>query len=82
MAPSLPLRRQKKRQEQLQLDIRIMEEGRAPAPACQREREALQALSERERPPQAELLALEAQMQAKLESVTRAGRLGNQQQPV
>ena len=61
-------RRQEKRQEQLQLDVRIMEEGHAlRQEAYQREREALQALSEeRERRHKAELLALEAQMQAKL----------------
>jgi hypothetical protein len=67
-------RRQEKRQEQLQLDVRIMEEGHAlRQEAYQREREALQALSEeRERRHKAELLALEAQMQAKLETLTRA----------
>jgi hypothetical protein len=68
-------RRQDKRQEQLQLDVRIiMEEGHAlRQEAYQREREALQALSEeRERRHKAELAALEAQMQAKLEALTRA----------
>ena len=67
-------RRQEKRQEQLQLDVRIMEEGHAlRQEAYQREREALKALSEeRERRHKAELLALEAQMQAKLEALTRA----------
>jgi hypothetical protein len=66
-------RRQDKRQEQLQLDVRILEEGHAlRQEAYQREREALQALSEeRERRHKAELLALEAQMQAKLEALTR-----------
>ncbi|HEX5719258.1 MAG TPA: DUF1168 domain-containing protein [Thermoanaerobaculia bacterium] len=67
-------RRQEKRQEQLQLDVRIMEEGHAlRQEAYQREREALKALAEeRERRHKAELLALEAQMQAKLEALTRA----------
>ena len=67
-------RRQDKRQEQLQLDVRIMEEGHAlRQEAYQREREALQALSEeRERRHKAELAALEAQMQAKLEALSRA----------
>jgi hypothetical protein len=67
-------RRQERRQEQLQLDVRIMEEGHAlRQEAYQREREALQALAEeRERRHKAELLALEAQMQAKLEALTRA----------
>ena len=67
-------RRQDKRQEQLQLDVRILEEGHAlRQEAYQREREALQALAEeRERRHKAELLALEAQMQAKLETLTRA----------
>ena len=66
-------RRQDKRQEQLQLDVRILEEGHAlRQEAYQREREALQALTEeRERRHKAELLALEAQMQAKLEALTR-----------
>src|SRR5215210_2795421 len=66
-------RRQEKRQEQLQLDVRIMEEGHAlRQEAYQREREALKALAEeRERRHKAELLALEAQMQAKLEALTR-----------
>jgi hypothetical protein len=66
-------RRQDKRQEQLQLDVRILEEGHAlRQEAYQREREALQALAEeRERRHKAELLALEAQMQAKLEALTR-----------
>jgi hypothetical protein len=66
-------RRQEKRQEQLQLDVRIMEEGHAlRQEAYQREREALQALSEeRERRHKAELAALEAQMEAKLEALTR-----------
>ncbi len=51
-----------------------MEEGHALCQeAYQREREAMQALSEeRERRHKAELLALEAQMQAKLEALTRA----------
>src|SRR5215210_3061795 len=66
-------RRQKKRQEQLQLDVRILEKGHAlRQEAYQREREALQALAEeRERRHKAELLALEAQLQAKLEVLTR-----------
>ena len=66
-------RRQEKRQEQLQLDVRIMEEGHAlRQEAYQREREALKALAEeRERRHKAELAALEAQMQAKLEALTR-----------
>ncbi len=66
-------RRQDKRQEQLQLDVRILEEGHAlRQEAYQREREALQALAEeRERRHKAELAALEAQMQAKLEALTR-----------
>ncbi len=66
-------RRQDKRQEQLQLDVRILEEGHAlRQEAYQREREALQALAEeRERRHKAELLALEAQMQAKLEALAR-----------
>ena len=66
--------RQDKRQEQLQLDVRILEEGHAlRQEAYQREREALQALAEeRERRHKAELAALEAQMQAKLEALTRA----------
>jgi hypothetical protein len=61
-------------QEQLQPDVRIMEEGHAlRQEAYQREREALKALSEeRERRHKAELLALEAQMQVKLEALTRA----------
>jgi hypothetical protein len=57
-------RRQDKRQEQLQLDVRIMEEGHALR------QEVYQR--ERERRHKAELLALEAQMQAKLEALTRA----------
>src|SRR5215210_6331257 len=67
-------RRQEKRQEQLQLDVRIMKEGHAlRQEAYQREREALKDLAEeRERRHKAELLALEAQMQAKLEALTRA----------
>ncbi len=67
-------RRQDKRQEQIQLDVRIMEEGHAlRQEAYQREREAHQALSEeRERRHKAELAALEAQMQAKMEALTRA----------
>ena len=67
-------RRQDKRQEQLQLDVRILEEGHAlRQEAYQREREALKALAEeRERRHKAELAALEAQMQAKLEALTRA----------
>ena len=67
-------RRQEKRQEQLQLDVRIMEEGHAlRQEAYQRGREALKELTEeRERCHKAELLALEAQMQAKLEALTRA----------
>jgi hypothetical protein len=67
-------RRQEKRQEQLQLDVRILEEGHAlRQEAYQREREALQALAdERERRHKAELAALEAQLQAKLEALTRA----------
>ena len=67
-------RRQEKRQEQLQLDVRIMEEGHAlRQEAYQREREALKALAEeRERRHKAELAAVEAQMQAKLEAPTRA----------
>ena len=66
-------RRQEKRQEQLQLDVRILEEGHAlRQEAYQREREALQALSEeRERRHKAELAALEAQMQAKLQALAR-----------
>jgi len=65
-------RRQEKRQEQLQLDVRILEEGHAlRQEAYQREREALQALTEeRERRHKAEQ-AMEAQMQAKLEALTR-----------
>jgi len=65
-------RRQEKRQEQLQLDVRILEEGHAlRQEADQCEREALQALAEeRERRHKTELLALEAQMQAKLEALT------------
>jgi len=67
-------RRQEKRQEQLQLDVRILEEGHAlRQEAYQREREALQALAEeRERRHKAELAALEAQMQAKLETLMQA----------
>ena len=67
-------RRQDKRQEQLQRDVRILEEGHSlRQEAYQREREALQALAEeRERYHKAELAALEAQMQAKLEVLTRA----------
>ena len=51
-----------------------MEEGQAlRQEAYQREREALKALAEeRERRHKAELAALEAQMQAKLEALTRA----------
>jgi hypothetical protein len=66
-------RRQDKRQEQLQLDVRILEEGHAlRQEAYQREREAFQALAEeREKRHKAELLALEAQMQVKLETMTR-----------
>lgn len=66
-------RRQDKRQEQLQLDVRILEEGHAlRQEAYQREREAHQALAEeRERRHKAELAALEAQMQAKLEALIR-----------
>ena len=66
-------RRQEKRQEQLQLDVRIMEEGHAlRQEAYQREREALKDLAEeRERRHKAELAALDAQMQAKLEALTR-----------
>ena len=65
--------RQDKRQEQLQLDVRILEEGHAlRQEAYQREREALQALAEeRERRHKAELLALEAKMGAKLDALTR-----------
>jgi len=45
-------RRQEKRQEQLQLDVRIMEEGHAlRQEAYQREREALKDLAERARAP-------------------------------
>ena len=53
--------------------MRILEEGHAlRQEAYQREREALQARAEeRERRHKAELLALEAQMQAKLEVLTR-----------
>jgi hypothetical protein len=67
-------RRQDKRQEQLQLDVRILEEGHAlRQEAYQREREALQALAEeRERRHKAELAALEAQMQTKLDALSRA----------
>lgn len=67
-------RRQDKRQEQLQLEVRIFEEGHAlRQEAYQREREALQALGEeRERRHKAELAALESQLQAKLEALTRA----------
>ena len=70
-------RRQEKRQEQLQLDVRIMEEGHAlRQEAYQREREALKDLAEeRERRHKAELLALEAQMKAKLEVLTRANEI-------
>jgi flagellar motility protein MotE (MotC chaperone) len=65
-------RRQDKRQEQLQLDVRIMEEGHAlRQEAYQREREALKALRRRRR-HKAELAALEAQMQAKLEALIKA----------
>jgi hypothetical protein len=66
-------RRQEKRQEQLQLDVRILEEGHAlRQEAYQREREALQALAqERELRHKAELLALQAKMEAKLEALTR-----------
>jgi hypothetical protein len=66
-------RRQEKRQGQLQLDVRILEEGHTlRQEAYQRERDALQALAEeRERRHKAELLALEAQMQTKLEALTR-----------
>jgi hypothetical protein len=65
--------RQEKRQEQLQLDVRGLEEGHAlRQEAYQREREALQALAEeRERRHKAELAALEAQMQAKFETLIR-----------
>src|SRR5215207_11496106 len=67
-------RRQEKRQEQLQLDVRILEEGHAlRQEAYQREREALQALAEeRERRHKAELQALEAQMQTKIESLSKS----------
>lgn len=67
-------RRQEKRQEQIQLDVRIMEEGHTlRQEAYQREREALKELAEeRERRHKAELAALEAQMQAKLEVLARA----------
>jgi hypothetical protein len=53
--------------------LRILEEGHAlRQEAYQREREALQALAEeRERRHKAEMAALEAQMQAKLEALTR-----------
>jgi len=78
-------RRQETRQERFQLDVRLLEEGRAlRQEAFQREREALQALNEeRERRHKAELLVLEAQMQAKLEALARltedlARRLGSQ----
>jgi thioesterase domain-containing protein len=66
-------RRQEKRQEQLQLDVRILEEGHTlRQEAYQREREALQALTEeRERRHKAELQALEAQLQGKIEALTR-----------
>ena len=66
-------RRQDKRQEQLRLDVRILEEGHAlRQEAYQREREALHALAEeRERRHKAELAALEAQMQAKLDALTQ-----------
>jgi hypothetical protein len=66
-------RRQDKRQEQLQLDVRILEEGHAlRQEAYQLERETLQAFAEeRERRHKAELAALEAQMQAKLDTLTR-----------
>jgi hypothetical protein len=81
-------RRQDKRQDQLQLDVRILEEGHAlRQEAYQREREALQLLAEeRERRHKAELLALEAQMQAKLEALTRLNddltrRLATQERP-
>src|SRR5688572_31122090 len=59
-----PQRRQEKRQVQLQLDVRILEEGHAlRQEAYQREREALQALAEeRERRHKTELAALEAQI--------------------
>lgn len=69
-------RRQEKRQEQLQLDVRILEEGHAlRQEAYQREREALQALAEeRERRHKAELAALEAQMQAKVEALVQANK--------
>ena len=69
-------RRQEKRQEQIQLDVRIMEEGHAlRQEAYQREREALKDLAEeRERRHKAELLALEAQMQAKLETLIRTNQ--------
>jgi hypothetical protein len=53
---------QEKRQEQLQLDVRILEEGHA----------LRQEAYQRERRHKAELLALEAQLQAKLEALTRA----------
>ncbi len=67
-------RRQDKRQDQLQLDVRILEEGHAlRQEAYQREREALKALAEeRERRHKAELLTLEAQMQAKIDALARA----------
>jgi len=66
-------RRQDKRQDQLQLDVRILEEGHAlRQEAYQREREALQLLAEeRERRHKAELAALEAQMHAKLDALTQ-----------
>ena len=72
-------RRQEKHQEQLQLNVRILEEGHTlRQEAYQREREALQALAEeRERRHKAELAALEAQMQAKLEALTRTNEALN-----
>jgi hypothetical protein len=81
-------RRQDRRQEQLQLDVRILEEGHAlRQEAYQREREALQALAEeRERRHKAELAALEAQLQSKLEALARTNddltrRLASQESP-
>lgn len=81
-------RRQDRRQEQLQLDVRILEEGHAlRQEAYQREREALQALAEeRERRHKAELAALEAQLQSKLETLARTNddltrRLASRESP-
>ena len=58
-------RRQDKRQEQLQLDVRILEEVHAlRQEAYRREREALQALAEEREPRHKAIAPLAAQLQA------------------